>query len=155
MRVSCTKCGVTVEFFFYQTAHVKPTWYISPPDKGVQRERVGTDNLFGFLPQGNPVGEVPVTGLPRGSTQCRKSAGTFHVRTFLVSDSGGPVGKGTAAPLQLVWDAHTSRADHQEYLDGTMRSEYADEVAEKGYGDRGKVIGGNLQSTGGGRSGLF
>ena len=64
---------------------------------------------------------MPGTGLPRGSTQCGKAAGTFHVSTLLVSDSGGPGGKGTASPLQLVWDAHASEASHQSPPDGKMR----------------------------------
>ena len=98
---------------------------------------------------------MPGTGLPHGSTQYGKAAGTFHVPTFLVSDSGGPGGKGTAAPLRLVWDAHASGESPQEPLDGKMRPYYADEVAEKRHGDIGKVNGGEFQSNGGGRSGVF
>ena len=56
-------------------------------------------HLCGVLSQGTPVGKVPGTGFPRGSTQGGKSAETFHVPKFSVSGSGGPGGKGAAAPL--------------------------------------------------------
>ena len=95
---------------------------------------------------------MPGAGLPCGSTQRGKAVGIFHVLTFLVTDSGGPGGKGTAARLQLVMNAHVSRTVHQELLDITMQSEYADEVLEKVCGDNGKVHGVNLQSNRGGWS---
>ena len=94
-------------------------------------------------------------GLTCGSTQCGKYTGTFHVPTFSVSDSGGLGGKGTAAPLQLVRNAHASKAAHKAPPDGTMLPEYTYEVAEKGCGDSEKVNGGNLHYNGGGSSGLF
>ena len=98
---------------------------------------------------------MPITGLPRSSTQCRKDAGTFHVPTFSVSDSGGPGRKGTAAPLRLVWGAHLIWADHQAPPYGTMQPEYVDEVEETGCGDIGKVLWGDLQYNGKGRSRVF
>ena len=104
-----------------QTAHGEPTWNMRPPDKEGRWDRGGTKHLCGVLNQVTQVGKVPGTGLPHGSTQYGKAAGTFHVPTFLVSDSGGPGGKGTAAPLRLVWDAHASGESHQEPLDGKMR----------------------------------
>ena len=75
--------------------------------------------------------------------------------TFLFSDSCGSGGKGTAAPLLFVRDAHASGADHQAPPDVMMRPEYADELVETGCGDSGKVNGGDLKSNGGGRSGVF
>ena len=55
---------------------------------------MGTGYICGVLPQVTPVGKVPSTGFPCGFTQCGGGdAGTFHVPEFLVSDSGGPVGK--------------------------------------------------------------
>ena len=95
---------------------------------------------------------MPGAGFPCGSTQYRKTARKFHVPTFLVIDSGVPGGKVTAAPLLLVQNSHASRVDHQDFPDGTMQSEYKDEVADKGYGDSGKVHGGILQSNRVGRS---
>ena len=44
---------------------------------------------------------------------------------------------------------------HQTSPDGTVRSEYADKVAEKRFVDRGKVHWVNLQPNGGQRSGVF
>ena len=76
-----------------QTAHDEPTQHLLPPEKGGQRDRGGTNHICGVLPQVNPVVKVTGTGLPCGSTQCRKAAGTFHVPTFLVLYSGGPRGK--------------------------------------------------------------
>ena len=99
------------------------------------------------LPQGTPVGKVPVTKVPCGSTQNRKAAGKFRVPIFLVSDSDGPGGKGTNALLQLVWDAHASGVAHQAPLDGTTRPEYTDEVEEKECGDSIKLHRGDLQSN--------
>ena len=84
-----------------------------------------------------------------------EALGTFYVQTFLVTDSGGPGGKGNAAPLRHVWNAHASRADHQSPPDGMVRLEYTDEVAEKRCGDSGKVHRGNLQPNGGLQGGLF
>ena len=88
------------------------------------------------------------TGLPHGVTQYGEAEGTFHVPEFPVSYSGGTGGNGATASLQHVWDAHASGGAHQAPLDGNMRSEYADEVAETGCGDNGKVYGCNLQTHG-------
>ena len=98
---------------------------------------------------------MPGTGLPRSSTQCGKAAETLHVLGFLVLDSGGPGKKVTDSPLQLVWGARASGADHQALPDGTMRPEYADEVAETGCVDSQKVHKGDLHSNRGGWSGVF
>ena len=138
-----------------QTAHGEPKWNLHPPDKEVRWERVGTEKTCVVLPQGTPVIKVPGAGLPRGSTQRSKALGTFHVPTFLVTDSGGPGGKLTSAPLRLVRNAHARGEAHQASLDGTMSSEYADEVEDKGCGDSSKVHRGDLKSNGVGRIGLF
>ena len=92
---------------------------------------------------------MPDTGLPCGVPQCGRAEGIFHVQALLVSDSGGQVGKGSAALIRHVWNAHTSRAAHQALPDGKMRPEYADEVEETVCGDSEKVYGGNLQTHGG------
>ena len=93
--------------------------------------------------------------LPRSIIQFRKAAGKCHVPTFSVLDSGGPGGKGTNEPLQLVRDAYANGAAHQVLPDGTMQPKYVYEVAEKGCVGNGKVHGGNLQYNGGGRSRMF
>ena len=95
------------------------------------------------------------TGLPCGNTQCRKAAGTFHVPTFLVLDSGGPRGKGTAAPMLLVRNVHTNREAHQELPYGKMQMEYTDYMEETIFGDSAKFHGGSLQYNMGGQSGVF
>ena len=140
---------------FSQTVHGDLTRNLRPPDEGGRRERRGTDHICGVLPQGTTSGKAPITRLPRGSTQCGKAAENFHFPTFLLSDRGGPGGKGTVAPMRLVWDAHASRADHQSPPDGTMRPEYTYDVEETGCGDSGKVHGGDLQFNRGGRSEVF
>ena len=104
----------------------------------------GTDHICGVLPQGTTVGMVPGTGLTRSITQCGKAVGTFHVPPFLVSHSGGPGRKGTAAPLRLVQDAHASGEAHQAPPDGMMRLEYSEELADNGCGDSGKLHRGDL-----------
>ena len=81
--------------------------------------------------------------------QYGEDAGTSHVHSLPVSNSGVPGGKGAAALLQRVWNAHSSRAAHQAPPDGKMRPEYADEVEETGCGDSGKIYGVNLQPHGG------
>ena len=73
----------------------------------------------------------------------------FYVQEIPVLDSGGPGGKGAAAPLRYVWNAHASREAHQEPPDRNMRPKYADEVEETGCGDSGKVCWGNVQPHGG------
>ena len=78
---------------FPQKSNGKPTWYMPPPDEGGPRERRGTYHLYGVLPQGTQVGKVTGTRFPRVITQYRKATGAFHIPTFLVSDSSGPVGK--------------------------------------------------------------
>ena len=83
--------------------------------------------------------------MPCESSQCGKGTGTLYVQAFLVIDSGGSGGKGTAAPLRHVWNAHANKAAHQTSPDGTVRSEYADNVAETRRGDSGKVHRGDLQ----------
>ena len=140
---------------FPQTAHDDPKRHLRPPDEGGRRERVGTNHLCGVLTQVNRVGKVSGTGLSHGSTQCGKTAGKFHVTTISVFDRGVPKGKGTAAPLRLVRNAHDSGEDHQLPPDSTMQPEYAYEVAETGCGNRGKVHRGDLQSHRGGWSGVF
>ena len=55
-----------------------------PPDKGGWWERVRTGHICGVLPQGNPVGKLPSTGLPCGVVQCGEAMGTFHVPEFSV-----------------------------------------------------------------------
>ena len=89
------------------------------------------------------------TGLPCGVPQYGEAAGIFYVQALMVSDSGGPGGKGAAAPMQHVWNAHASGSAHQEHPDGKMQTEYADEVEATGCGDSGKVCGDNLQPHGG------
>ena len=54
-----------------------------------------------------------------------------------------------------MWNAHARGAAHQASPDGTVRSEYTDEVAEKRFGDSGKVHGGDLQPNRGRRGGVF
>ena len=90
---------------------------------------------------------MPSAGMPRDSPQCRKSAGNVYVQTFLVTDSGVPGGKGTAALLWNAWNAHASGVAHQEFPDGTLQLEYADEVTEKRCEDRDKVHRGDLQTN--------
>ena len=92
---------------------------------------------------------MPDTGLPCGVPQCGGAEGIFHVQALLVSDSGGQVGKGSAALIRHVWNAHTSRAAHQALPDGKIRPKYAYEVAETGCEDSGKLHGVNLQPHGG------
>ena len=126
-----------------------------PPRQGGSTRKVRHQPSMWCHPQGTTVGKVSSTRFPCGRTQCGKATGTFHVPTFLVSDSGGPGGEVTADPLQLVRDAYTRRAAHKTPLERRMRPEYADEVAENGYGDRDKLHRGNLQSNREGRSGVF
>ena len=132
-----------------QTTHVNSVWNIHPPDEGGQRERGGTNHIFGVLPQGTTVGKMPGTGIPCGVPKYGEAAGKFHVQVLSVLDSGGPVRKGSAAPLRHVWNAHASRAAHWEQPDGNIRTEHADEVESTGCGDSGKLCGGKLQPHGG------
>ena len=85
----------------------------------------------------------------------RECCRNIYVQTFLVTDSAGPGRKGTAASLQHVWNSHARGAVHQASLDGALRSEYTDEVAEKRRGDNGKVNRGDLQPNGGRRGRVF
>ena len=116
-----------------------------PPYKGCRLESRGTYHIHGVLTQDTSVGEMPGSGMPRESTQYEKAVGTFDVQVFLVIYRVGSEGKGTASPLRHVWNAHARGAAHQALSDGTVRSEYIDEVAEKRWGDSGKLHGGNLQ----------
>ena len=140
---------------FPQTARGNPAWNLRPPYEEGQQERGDTNHLCDVLPQVTQVSKVSSTRLPRSSTQCVNTAGTFHVPKFSVSDSGGSGGKGTAALLQLMWDAHASRASHQAPMYGKIQLENLDDVAETGYGDSGKLHGCDLQPNGGGRSRMF
>ena len=56
-----------VSTIFPQKEHVKPTCHLHPPDEGGRQEGGGIKHIYSVLPQGNPVGKVPVTKLPCGS----------------------------------------------------------------------------------------
>ena len=75
---------------------------------------------------------MPGTGLPCSVPQCGEAEGTFNVQALPVLDSGGLGGKGAAAPLQHVWNAHARWAARQEQPDRKMQTEHADEVEATG-----------------------
>ena len=98
---------------------------------------------------------MPGAGMPRKITQCRKSMGTLYVQEFLVTDNGGSEGKGTAAQMRHLWNAHAIGSAHQKFPYGAVQSKYTDEVAETRRGDSGKLHGGDFQFNRGRRSGVF
>ena len=96
-----------------QAAHGEPTQNMHSPDEGFRQERLRTYHIRVVLPQDTSVGGMPSDVITHNSTQCGKAAGTLYVQVFLVTDSDGLGGKGTAALLRHVWNAHAIGADHQ------------------------------------------
>ena len=80
-----------------------------------------------------------------GSSKSRKTPRTFHVPPLPIQGNGGPRGVGTAAPLLLVMNSHARGEVHQTQEDGKMQKKHPNEVAKKGCGDCGQVLGGDIQ----------
>ena len=73
-----------------------------------------------YLPLGAEYGDMPVGWLSGSSAYHGSDKGTFHVKAFFCTDSGGARGDLASVPLQPVQYLHTRREATQAPEDETV-----------------------------------